>query len=358
MLAMSANGTGRAASVNPCNIRCIIRASVSAAPTMHAKDLILERFTTLSPTLQAAARFIVDHPSEVVIASMRSLAQRAVAQVGFSVTTFIVATRFIGRKADNLKTLDDLKGKTVAVTTGTNTLERVRDLNTARKLNLNILNGKDHAESMLLMTSGRAVAFFEDDILLTGMAAASATPGDFALSSDGYSVDPYALMFAKGDADFKKLADGAITALYRSGEINRIYALVPDRDPAEGHHAELRDGPGAEERDRGTERFARSGRLPLSRGMSADRLPPLPESQWTDEQRAEAEPIIRGPRGALVAPFIPLMRSPELKGHAQRMGEYLRYRSALPLPLPLSELAIPITARASDAPASSATRLP
>jgi 4-carboxymuconolactone decarboxylase len=78
--------------------------------------------------------------------------------------------------------------------------------------------------------------------------------------------------------------------------------------------------------------------------MSTDRLPPLPESQWTDEQRAEAEPIIHGPRGALVAPFIPLLRSPELMGHAQRMGEYLRYRSALPLRL--SELAILITARA------------
>lgn len=146
------------------------------------------------------------------------------AQVGFSVTTFVVATRFIGRKADKLATLDDLKGKTVAVTTGTNTMKRVRDLNAARNLNLSILSGKDHAESMLLMTSGRAAAFFEDDILLTGMAAASATPADYALSSEGYSVDPYALMFAKGDADFKKLADGAITALYRSGEINRIYA--------------------------------------------------------------------------------------------------------------------------------------
>jgi len=60
---VSGNGTDRAAPVNRCNIRCIIRASVSAATTMHAKDLILERFATLSPTLQAAARFIVDHPN-------------------------------------------------------------------------------------------------------------------------------------------------------------------------------------------------------------------------------------------------------------------------------------------------------
>ncbi|XAH25759.1 amino acid ABC transporter substrate-binding protein [Xylophilus sp. GW821-FHT01B05] len=143
--------------------------------------------------------------------------------VNFSVTTFVVATRFIGKKADNLKTLDDLKGKTVVMTTGTNTVKRVRDLNTARSLGLNMLYGKDHADSMLLMTSGRAVAFFEDDILLTGMAAVSNTPHDFALSTEGYSADPYAIMLPKGDAEFKKLADGVLTGLFRSGEIKPIY---------------------------------------------------------------------------------------------------------------------------------------
>lgn len=74
-----------------------------------------------------------------------------------------------------------------------------------------------------------------------------------------------------------------------------------------------------------------------------DRLPPLPEAQWTEAQRREAQAIIAGPRGALVSPFVPLLRSPELMGHAQRMGEYLRYRSALPLRL--SELAILAVAR-------------
>jgi 4-carboxymuconolactone decarboxylase len=74
-----------------------------------------------------------------------------------------------------------------------------------------------------------------------------------------------------------------------------------------------------------------------------DRLPPVPEAQWTDAQRAEARAIIDGPRGALISPFVPLLRSPELMGHAQRMGEYLRYRSTIGLRL--SELAILVTAR-------------
>lgn len=77
--------------------------------------------------------------------------------------------------------------------------------------------------------------------------------------------------------------------------------------------------------------------------MTTDRLPPIPAEQWSQAQRREAQPIIDGPRGALVSPFIPLLRSPELMGHAQRMGEYLRYRSALNQRL--SELAILITAR-------------
>lgn len=77
--------------------------------------------------------------------------------------------------------------------------------------------------------------------------------------------------------------------------------------------------------------------------MNMDRLPPLPPEQWTDEQRHHAEEIIRGPRGALLAPFVPLLRSPELMSHAQRMGEYLRYRSAIGVRL--SELAILISAR-------------
>jgi 4-carboxymuconolactone decarboxylase len=77
--------------------------------------------------------------------------------------------------------------------------------------------------------------------------------------------------------------------------------------------------------------------------MAEDRLPPIPEAHWSEAQRRVAREIIDGPRGALVSPFVPMLRSPELTEHAQRMGEYLRYRSAIELRL--SELAILVTAR-------------
>jgi 4-carboxymuconolactone decarboxylase len=77
-----------------------------------------------------------------------------------------------------------------------------------------------------------------------------------------------------------------------------------------------------------------------------DRLRPIPPEEWTDAQRAAAQEIVNGPRGALYGPFVPLLRSPELMGYAQRLGEYLRYRSAIGARL--SELAILVTAREWD----------
>jgi len=77
--------------------------------------------------------------------------------------------------------------------------------------------------------------------------------------------------------------------------------------------------------------------------VSVDRLPLLPEHLWSPAQKRFAQEIIDGPRKALISPFIPLLRSPELMGHTQRLGEYLRYRSSVDLRL--SELAILLTAR-------------
>ena len=78
----------------------------------------------------------------------------------------------------------------------------------------------------------------------------------------------------------------------------------------------------------------------------SERLGPIPDHALSDEQRAAASEIVAGPRGAVYGPFVPLLRSPELMMHAQRMGEYLRYRSAVGARL--SELAILVTARQWD----------
>lgn len=80
--------------------------------------------------------------------------------------------------------------------------------------------------------------------------------------------------------------------------------------------------------------------------MGPDRFPPIPEADWTEEQRARVQPMLNGPRKAIVSPFVPLMRSPDLMDRVQHVGAYLRYDSAIGLRL--SELAILCTARHWD----------
>lgn len=145
------------------------------------------------------------------------------AQVAFSDTTFIVSTRFITKRASKIGKLEDLRGKTVVCTAGTNTIARVNEINQKRNLGMTILSGADHNASLLMVDSGRAIAFFEDDILLTGLAANSRDPKSWIVSSEAFSIDPYALMIPKGDAAYKRLVDRTVADYFKSGAIMATY---------------------------------------------------------------------------------------------------------------------------------------
>lgn len=144
--------------------------------------------------------------------------------VAFSSTYFVAANRFVSKVAANLRTLDDLKGKTVVSTIASTNLKQISELNAQRHLGLTIVAAKDNFEAFRMLESDRAAAHFMDDILLYGAVANSATPADYVVSDEALSVEPYGILLPRDDAAFKKVADDALSAIYRSGEINKIYA--------------------------------------------------------------------------------------------------------------------------------------
>jgi len=75
-----------------------------------------------------------------------------------------------------------------------------------------------------------------------------------------------------------------------------------------------------------------------------DRLPPLERDRMTEAQRAAADELTAGPRRGVKGPFIPLLRSPALLARLQKVGEHLRFESALPQRL--NEFATLLVARA------------
>jgi glutamate/aspartate transport system substrate-binding protein len=161
-------------------------------------------------------------------------------QVGFSYTFFVPQFKWIVRANGAVQTEDHLRGKTVAVTAGTNTALFVNKMNSEGKLGMTVLNGKDHAESFLLVETGRASAWMEDDILIAGFRANAKKPADFKLLDKSYPSDPYALMIRKDDPQFKTLVDETLAKLMRSGEFEKLYAQWFERPiPPKGINIQL-----------------------------------------------------------------------------------------------------------------------
>jgi glutamate/aspartate transport system substrate-binding protein len=144
--------------------------------------------------------------------------------VSFSTTYFVAANRFATKAAAKLRTLDDLKGKIVVSTIGSTNIKQVSELNGRYHLDLTILAAKDNGEAFRMLESNRADAFVMDDILLYSRAADSAAPSDYTVSEEALSIEPYGIMMRRDDPVFKKVVDDAMAAVYRSGEIEKIYA--------------------------------------------------------------------------------------------------------------------------------------
>ncbi|HEU5178451.1 MAG TPA: amino acid ABC transporter substrate-binding protein, partial [Burkholderiales bacterium] len=145
-------------------------------------------------------------------------------QVWFTMTHFVTANRWIAKKSSKINKLADLKGTTIVSTAGTTNIKQITEINAAQNLGMNIVSANGHPEAFQMVETGRAVAFVMDDILLYSLAAQSRNPKDYAISAEALSVEPYGIMLRKDDKAFKDLADRALSQVYKSGEINAIYA--------------------------------------------------------------------------------------------------------------------------------------
>jgi len=143
--------------------------------------------------------------------------------VAFSVTTFVAASRLLSRQSAPIRTLEDLRGRTVASTVATTSMQFLHGVNEARGLDMKIVAGLDDVEAFRMVGTGRAAAFAMDDVLLKSLVAAAPDGADYRIADEALTLEPYGIPMKRDDPAFKQLVDGVITDLYRSGEIHEIY---------------------------------------------------------------------------------------------------------------------------------------
>ncbi len=139
------------------------------------------------------------------------------------VTTFFTGTKLLVKTSSNIRSYKDLKGKSVVVTNSTTNEQAIKEYNLKESLGIRFIQSRDHQDALLAVDTGSAAAYPMDDVLLYSMRANARNPADFAVVGEFLTDDPYGIMLRKNDPAFKKMADGAVIALFKSGEINNIY---------------------------------------------------------------------------------------------------------------------------------------
>ncbi len=143
--------------------------------------------------------------------------------VAFAVTTYVEEVRIAVKANSGITSIAQLTGKSVATTTGTTSVQLLRKHERATGVNFDEVFGKDHADSFLLLESGRADAFVMDGAILAGNIAKAKNPADFRIVGEVLNVEPIACMLRKDDPAFKKAVDDSIVGQIKSGSLAKLY---------------------------------------------------------------------------------------------------------------------------------------
>ena len=176
----------------------------------------------MSVTSQNRIPLLVNGTYDIECGSTTNNSTRA-KDVTFAINHFYTGTRLLTKKSAGIKNYADLAKKTVASTTGTTNVQVIRKYNADKNLDMQLILGKDHDDSLLLVESDRALAFAMDDVLLFGLRANSKNPASLEVVGESLQVEPYSCMLRKDDPEFKKLVDGTITRLVKSGDFTKLY---------------------------------------------------------------------------------------------------------------------------------------
>ncbi|BDT76320.1 amino acid ABC transporter substrate-binding protein [Polynucleobacter yangtzensis] len=143
--------------------------------------------------------------------------------VGFANTLYVEEVRIAVKANSGINSISQLAGKKVATTTGTTSVQLLRKHEKANGVNFDEVFGKDHADSFLLLESGRADAFVMDGSILAGNIANSKNPKDYKIVGEVLSTEPIAIMVRKDDPEFKAAVNEAIAKIVKNGNMPKLW---------------------------------------------------------------------------------------------------------------------------------------
>jgi len=143
--------------------------------------------------------------------------------VDFSLITFLDGGSILTKLDSGARRVDDFGGKRIAVIGGTTTERGLREAMKRSLVAAELVAIKTRDEGLELLRQGQVDGLASDRTTLIGVVVTRAGGDAFKLLEEDFSIEQYALMLPRGDADFRLAVNRSLARLYRSGEIRRIY---------------------------------------------------------------------------------------------------------------------------------------
>jgi ABC-type amino acid transport substrate-binding protein len=173
-------------------------------------------------TLQERIPAVRDHRVDIECGTTTWTLSRQ-QEVDFSLMTFVDGATVLVRSASDMLRLADLQGKKVAVVPTTTTAGALQAAMKGRMLNFAVVAVSSPEEGIAKLQQGAVDGYASDRVVLIGQGLASKAGSNLRVLDEDFSVEPYALVLARGDPDFRLAIDRSLATLYRSGEIETIF---------------------------------------------------------------------------------------------------------------------------------------
>jgi ABC-type amino acid transport substrate-binding protein len=144
--------------------------------------------------------------------------------VDFSLITFVDGGSVLTKVDDPARRMSDFQSKRLAVIRGTTTERALREALASRMVIAEVVPIDNRDQGLELLRQGQVDGFASDRTTLIGVVVTSRTGGDaFRLLDEDFSIEQYALMLPRGDADYRVAVNRSLARLYRTRDIEKVY---------------------------------------------------------------------------------------------------------------------------------------
>ncbi len=152
---------------------------------------------------------------DAIVATMTITEDRK-KEVDFTDVYFDAGQSLLVKKGSSVKSIEDLKGKTVIATKGSTSAINIRE----KAPDAKVLEFENYAEAFTALKAGQGDALTTDDAILYGMA--SEDP-NYELVGGTFTEEPYGIAVKKGNSALVAELNKALKTLKDSGKYDEIY---------------------------------------------------------------------------------------------------------------------------------------